>query len=171
LVEFAFTAPILLFLLVGVAQVGVLYFTQIAVETGAREGARVAAEKPANTALFPATPTLPNSSGSSCSPADARLACKAVYNSTNKTLGGLITTSNLTVTLTGSTYPTGSGEAGQCPGPVGISDGVVSVFVSYQAPVFIPLLNGVFSDPVQNYRTVSSTVKIRIEPCASTSGN
>jgi Flp pilus assembly protein TadG len=169
MVEFALTAPILMFLLVGTAQVGVLYFTQIGVETAAREGARVAAENPGNTGIFPAPASLPTSH--SCSgPGDTILACEAVYNSTNQALGGLIKTSTLVVTLTGSTYPTSSAEAPQCAGPSGISDGVVAVFASYRAPVFIPLLNDIFSDPGQNYRTVSSTVKIRVEPCASTNG-
>ena len=169
LVEFAFTAPILMFLLVGVAQVGVLFFTQIAVATGAREGARVAAENPGNTGMFPAPPSLPTNH--SCSSADPVYACKAVYNSTNQALGGLITTNNLVVTLTGSTYPAGSSEAPQCTGNRGTSDGVVAVSVSYRAPVFLPLLNGIFSDLGQNYRTVSSTVKVRVEPCESTNGS
>jgi hypothetical protein len=160
----------LLFLLMGVAQVGVLYFTEIAVETGVREGARVAAEKPGNTGLFPVPPATPISNSCAGS-GDTRYACKAVYKSTNQALGGLINTDTLVVTLAGSTYPAGSPPAAQCAGPKGTSDGVVTVFASYQTPVFIPILNGIFSDPGQNYRTVTSTVKIRVEPCESTSGN
>jgi hypothetical protein len=167
-VEFAMTAPILMFLLVGVAQVGVLYFTQIAVATAAREGARIAAENPGNTTLFanPASPGPPvNCSGSSI------YACQAIYNSThNGNYGGLIDpTQFLGVTLTGSVYP-GSSPV-QCVSARGTSDGVVTVAVSYRAPVFIPLLNGIFSDQGQNYRTVSTTVSVRVEPCESTNGN
>jgi hypothetical protein len=41
----------------------------------------------------------------------------------------------------------------------------VSVTVSYQVPVFVPFLNLVFADPGKDYRTVSATEIMRIDPC------
>ena len=160
-------APILVYLLVGAAQVGVIYYTLISVQTGAREGARVAASNPGDTHLF-TTPNSPTASHT-CTTSDTIKACKAVYNSTHSAFGGLIDQNSLSVSIGGLLFP--GGTPAQCALiPNSTSDGEVSVTVSYNAPVFIPFLNRVFATGANNYRTVSSTVIVRVEPCESTNG-
>jgi len=171
LVEVAIASPFLILLLVCTAQVGLIYYVQMSVTGAAREGGRVASEKPGNTALFSGSysPSAPRNTPYTCSgPSDSLLACQAAYNSTHGALGGLINTSNLTVTLTGGTF-TGS-TATTCTGGSGTSDGVVTVNVSYNVPVFIPLIGNLFDSPGNSYRKVSFTTTVRVEPCNETSG-
>jgi len=167
LLELSLAAVLLVVLLVGSAQVGLLYYDQEAVATGAREAAVIAAENPGDTGLFaaPATPTNHTCTGST----DPIKACAAAFNSTHGgALGGLIDPTTFSVTLTGTTY-SGSSPV-QCAGNKGTSDGVVAAAVSYNAPVFVPFLNLVFSSPGHTYRTLSSQVTIRVYPCSVTSG-
>ena len=95
LTELALVAPVLLALLGGTAQVGLISYDQVTLDTAVREGARVAADNPAGTGEFSngvpaASPTL------TCTTASTVLACKAIYDSTQKGIfGGLIDTSKL----------------------------------------------------------------------------
>lgn len=169
--EFALASTFLVTLLVGIAQLGTIYYALLAVQSGAREGARVAAASPGNTGLFsgansPATPGSHTCTG----PGDAVKACKAVYNSTHGgTLGGLITPANMTVTLQGSAF--GTSVAAACPAGTGTTDGMVTVTVNYNAALFVPIVNTIFATGTNNYRTVSSSVKARVEPCINTGGS
>ena len=169
--EFAVAGTVLITLLVGIAQMGVIYYALLSVQSGSREGARVASENPGDTGLFSGanSPTSPGSHVCTGT-GDPIKACKAVFNSTHSgTSGGLITPANLTVTLTGSAFP--GSTAAKCPGNTGTSDGVISVVVSYNAPIFVPLLGGALSTGGNGtYRTVTSTVQTRVEPCINTNG-
>jgi Flp pilus assembly protein TadG len=173
LVELSLAAVVLVTLVVGSAQVALLYYDQMSVSTGAREAAVIAAENPANTGLFTA-PNSPTSPGShTCSgTGDAILACAAAFNSTHGgTFGGLITTSNLSVSLAGAKY-TGSSPV-VCTGfaSPSTSDGTVTVTVTYNAPIFVPFVGAVLATSGQTYRTMTSTVTVRVEPCDVTKGN
>jgi hypothetical protein len=169
--EFAIAGTILITLLVGLAQMGVIYYALLSVQSGSREGARVASENPGDTGLFSGanSPTSPGSH--TCTgTGDPIKACKAVFNSTHGgAAGGLITPANMTVTLTGSTFPGSTGA--KCPGNTGTTDGQVKVVVSYNAPIFVPLLGSALSTAGNgSYRTVTSTVQTRVEPCINTNG-
>ena len=50
------------------------------------------------------------------------------------------------------------------------SDGEVIVTVSYNAPVFVPLLGALLSTPGHSYRTVTATARVRVAPCNETKG-
>ena len=97
--ELALAAPFLVVLLVGSAQVGSLAYGNITVDTAAREGGRVAAEKPVNATSF--TFPIAGSGGTSsqvfhCNPTDeANFAVEAVC-----TNAGLLDNSLLTITIT-----------------------------------------------------------------------
>lgn len=164
LTELAISAVLLVTLLVGSAQVALLYYDQISVATAARESAVVASENPGNTGLF----TSPNSPTSySCSgPSDPIRACAAAFNSTHGgTFGGLINTAGLTVTLQGATYP--GSTATVCSGSTGTSDGQITVKVVYSAPIFVPFIGALFGS---GNRAMTSIVTIRVEPCHVTNG-
>ena len=166
LTEFALAATILLTLLVGVAQVAVIYFALVAVDTAAREGARVASEQPGNTTTF----SSPLAGGShTCTTASSEPnACKAVYNSTRSALGGLIKESNLNTTIVASVFPGAWPPAACAQPPKGPSDGFVTVRVAYDVPIFVPIVGSLLSTGGTNHRTVASTVEMRVEPCINT---
>ncbi|HZS14838.1 MAG TPA: TadE/TadG family type IV pilus assembly protein [Candidatus Dormibacteraeota bacterium] len=166
LVEFAIIAPLLLVLVCGGAQVAVVVYSQIAVTTASREAARTAADNPKDSGLFPA----PVTSGKDCSSTDTRRACVAAYKSTTNTFG-LVNPTNFTVTLKSAQYPSGSSTT-TCSGTSGTADdGLVTVTVSYQAPVFLPFIGTFFADSGKSYRTVSNTVAQRVDPCVINGGN
>jgi hypothetical protein len=136
------------------------------VTNAAREAGRTAADNPKNAALFPA----PVSTGKDCTSTDTRKVCVAAYKSTN-TAFGLINPSNFTVKLGSSQYPSGSSTT-TCSGTSGTADdGLVTVTVSYQAPIFVPFLSTFFADPGTSYRTVTNVVTERINPCVINGGN
>jgi TadE-like protein len=163
---------VLLTFLVGIAQVGLLYYDQMSVDTGAREAGRVAAENPGNTGLFSGAyaPSLPRSSAYACAGSgDPILTCQAAYTSTNNgPLGGLIVPANLGVGFAGSVYPGGSPVV--CTQGTGTSDGEVIVTVTYNAPVFVPFLGALLATPGHSYRTVKASVRVRVAPCNETKG-
>lgn len=178
LTELALVAPVLLALLAGTSQVGLIYYDQVTLDTAVREGARVAADNPASTALFSngapvASPTL------TCTTASSNLACKAIYASTQKGIfGGLIDTSKLqNVTITaGSASAAGytSASPGTCFGGATASanDGTMTVHAEYRAPVFVPLIGSLFADSsAVSYRTLKANVTIRVSPCTVNTGN
>jgi hypothetical protein len=173
-VEFALGATLLVVVLVGTAQVGLLYYDGIAVDTAAREAVRVASENPAGSTIFAPNPNAPGSHpctvGGDVS-TDPNVVCQAAYKSTHSgTLGGLINPALLTVTITGSTV---SGVAATTCSQTnaGSSDGLVTVTVSYNAPIFVPFVDKIFASPGQTYRTLTATVQIRVEPCNVTQGS
>ena len=169
LVEFSLLAIALIVLLVGAAQVGSIVFSHIAVQTAAREAARVASTEPYTT-LGPAY-----SGGTQpCLSSSAPGGCAAAYSSTNQAFGGLDST-KFAVTYSACTF------AGNCASSLPIctiptgsqspSDGWITFTVTYRAPVYIPLLGMLLADPGRSYRTVSSSVTMRIEPCSMTLGS
>jgi len=178
LTELALVAPVILSLLGGTAQVGLIYYDQVTLDTAVREGARVAADNPANTALFSsgvpvASPTL------TCTTASVVLACKAIYDSTQKGIfGGLIDTSNLrNVTITAGSA-SAAGYSGASPGTcfgagsATANDGTMTVHAEYRAPVFVPVVGRLFADSSSvSYRTVKANVTIRVSPCTVNVGN
>jgi TadE-like protein len=168
--ELALVGILLIVLLVGTGQFGVLYYDTMSIDTAAREAARVASENPGGSGVF-SSPNSPTSPGShTCTgTGDTNVGCQAAYNSTHSgTLGGLINTANLSVTLQGSTF-SGSSPA-VCPEGGGTSDGVVAATVSYNAPVFVPIVEQLIATPGHTYRTVTATVSLRVDPCNSTLG-
>jgi hypothetical protein len=44
----------------------------------------------------------------------------------------------------------------------------LTVTVSYRVPVFVPFTGHILADPGQNYRTVTSSLTMRLEPCLIT---
>ena len=176
LMELALVAPILLALLGGTGQVGLIYYDQVTLDTAVREGARVAADNPSNTGKFSngapvASPTL------TCLTSSAQRACRAIFNSTQKgVLGGLIDTSklqNVTITAGSATGYSGS-SPGTCfgGGSTTANDGTFTVHAEYQAPVFVPVVGRLFADSSSvSYRTVKTNVTIRVSPCTVNVGN
>src|SRR5438132_6334970 len=108
--ELALVAIVIVVLLVGPAQFGILYCATMSTDTAAREAARVASENPGSTGVFssPNSPTAPGSHACTGS-GDSNIACQAAYNSTHSGgLGGLINSAKLAVSLAGSTFTGGS---------------------------------------------------------------
>lgn len=174
LVELAIAAPVVLSLLAGSAQVGVIAYVQVSLDTAVREGARVAADNPASLRIFSAgAPKLAPDNEYPCSPSDPNLVCTTIYRSTqNGIFGGLIDTGNLRhVSVTAAAGP--SGVLAPCPGagPSSTQDGLLTVHAEYRAPVFLPFAAQLLADPGQSYRTVRTTVTVRVDPCSVTQGN
>jgi Flp pilus assembly protein TadG len=89
LVELAISAPFLLILLGGSAQLGTIAYGAVTVDTAAREGARVATENP-HTSL-----DALSSSPYTCTANDANPICVAVRNAS-----GMLDSSKFTITIT-----------------------------------------------------------------------
>jgi hypothetical protein len=88
--------------------------------------------------------------------------CRAVWNSS-----GLL---NGRTSFTVGIYPQSSSSLSSSSCPAGsVPDGYVTVTVSYNAPVFIPLLDRLLSTSTGVHK-VTSTVSDRVEPCALTNG-
>ena len=163
LAELAVAAPLLLVLVLGVAQVGVIVYDQVTVDTAAREGARIASEQPnssqayvSGSAVSAPYPTCP-SSGTSTNPV-----CNAVWNAS-----GMLNGQSMQVTI--APQPGSSYGDGGCTS-TGSASGDVQVTVGYDAPVFVPLLGQIFqSSP--GVRHVTSTVTLRVDPCTLTQGH
>lgn len=174
LVELALMCPLLLGLLAGSAQVGVIYYDQLSLDTAVREGARVAVDHPGSLSIFSGgSPKSSPSNTHTCTSSDTNVACSAIYSSTqNGKFGGLINTSNLiNVTITSSAFP--GSTPGTCSGGGSAStqDGLLTVHAEYQASVFLPFAAKYLADQGQTYRTVKSTVVVRVDPCSVTNGN
>jgi Flp pilus assembly protein TadG len=163
LVELAIAAPLLLSLLLGVAQVAVIVYDQVTVDTAAREGARVGSEQPNGSGAYSGGspvaapyPTCP-SSGTSTNPV-----CNAVWNAS-----GLLSGQSMAVSIAPQAASGYSPDCSSYPGAV--TDGYVQVTVSYNAPIFVPLLGQLFqSSP--GVRQVTAVVSARVEPCTLTQG-
>jgi len=172
LVEFALIAPFMLLLLLGGAQVGVLIYDDISVGTAAREGARIGTENPVKSGIFsgPAPQTL----SPACSQSSTNVVCVAIFNAATKgSTFNLLDPAQVTAVVTsGTPYQTAgscslSGAAATLP-----NDGLITVKVSYPAPIFVPLVGNFFGDSGNpGQRTLSQTVTMRIEPCTVTQGN
>jgi Flp pilus assembly protein TadG len=169
MVELAIVAPILVLLVTGGAQVAVVVYSQVSVGTAAREGARTAVDNPKDTQLFPAAKG-PDVTTNCTSSSDARKACAAAFNSTTQTFG-LVNPANFTVNLSSQKYPSGTSTSACNAATGSADDGLVKVQVSYQAPIFVPFVNRFFADPGQSYRTVTSTVTMRVTPCSANGGH
>ena len=160
LVELALVAPILLVLIVGGAQVGALVYGGISVATAAQEGARVASEQPINSAAYVVSGSSTAVGPGATCPAAGNPVCAAVSQAK-----GLLTSVNTTVAP--GTAP-GSGTS--CP-PQSVGDGYITVTVSTNVPIFIPILNNVLANaPGGSFRTMSDKVTVRVEPCTLTNG-
>ena len=161
LVELALIAPILLVLIVGGAQIGAILYAGVSVATAAEEGARVASEQPIKSGAYAVSGgTVVVGPGATC-PAAGNPVCAAVTQAK-----GLLAT--VTTTVSPGTSP-GSGT-GCSSGSVG--DGYITVTVSDNVPIFIPILNNILANsPGAAQRTITSTVTTRVEPCTITNGS
>jgi Flp pilus assembly protein TadG len=163
----AVAAPVLLALLMGIAQVGVIVYDQVTVDTAAREAARIGSEQPNGSQAYsngaPVSspyPTCP-SSGTTTNPV-----CAAVWNDS-----GWLNGQSMNVgiqPLPGAPGATLS-QSCQTNWPNSVADGYVQVTVSYDSPIFVPLIGQIFqSSP--GVRRVSAVVSARVEPCTLTQG-
>lgn len=170
MVELAVAAPLLLVLLLGIAQIGVILYDQVTVDTAAREGARIGSEQPNNSQAYangtPAIPPYPTcpSSGTSTNPV-----CNAVWNASGLLNGHAMSISvapqpagpNALTTL----LPTCASKW-----PNAVPDGYVQVTVGYDSPIFLPLLGQLFQTG-GGVRHVTAVVNARVEPCTLTQGH
>lgn len=164
LVEFSLAAPIVLVLIIGAAQLGAILYADITVATAARDGARVAATQPITSKAYVAGSPYPTGSSYHCASPDTTPACQAVTSSQ-----GLL--SNLDTTVSGTAVPGPYSYGGySCPSNA-VQDGTVTVTVTSQVPIFVPILNQVFAQGGGNQRAISTTVTMRVEPCGMTQGS
>ena len=161
LAELALISPVLVVLLVGMAQLGTIIYGLVTVDTAVREGARVASEQPNGSQAY--TSGAPNGSPWTCvAGSTLNPACNAARASAGMLDGNAFA---ITVQAAGpSTTPSSPCPAGSVP------DGYVSVSVAYDVPVFVPFLDQLLSSPGKRVRTISSTVVDRVEPCTITVG-
>ena len=99
LAEIALAGPLLLVLLVGSAQVGVIAYGNVTMDTAAREGARIASEAPVNATNFSAASSVNGNSatfnGCSSAATSSNYAVQAVCRNV-----GILDTSKVSVTIT-----------------------------------------------------------------------
>jgi Flp pilus assembly protein TadG len=91
------------------------------------------------------------------------LSCTTITTSTSST-----TTTSTSTTSTFSTSVTFSGtpSANSCS-QVPAAGTYVTVTVKYQASVLVPVLNSLLADSGQSYKTLTSVVTMRVEPCTT----
>lgn len=166
LVELALIAPVLLILLVGGAQVGALLYAQVQVDTAAREAARTAAQAPNASGAF--LNGVQVAGGYPCTSGDTHSACVAARNSSGLLDGTKFTTS---VTADCTNYTCTQGTSAERCATTWVDDGGVTTSISFQVPVFVPILDRLLSDPNKSYRTVKATVTDRVAPCTVNQGN
>lgn len=167
LVELAIAAPLLVLLLVGGAQVGAIVYAQVTVDTAAREGARVASQQPNRSGAYAgdvkmateAAPVVCPSSGVSTNPV-----CNAVWNAS-----GLLDGHSFVVKMWAEDVPAPAASGTNCPSG-SVTDGYIDVSVTYKAAVFVPMVDSFFATG-PGYRSVTTTVRNRVEPCTLTAGN
>jgi Flp pilus assembly protein TadG len=164
--ELALVAPLLALLLVGGAQVGAIVYAQVTIDTAAREGARVGSEQPNNSGAYSGGQPAATPVACSTTQTPSNPVCQAVWNAS----GLLDGRSSFTVSVAPQTFPppTASYSPPACPNG-SAADGYVTVTVSYNAPVFVPLLDRLFSTS-PGVHTVTATVRDRVEPCTLTNG-
>jgi Flp pilus assembly protein TadG len=163
LAEFALVAPVVLVLLVGMAQLGAILYTWVTVDSAVREGVRVASQQPNNSQAYVAglAAVAPTTCGYPTIPANP--ACSAVYASS-----GLLDGHTFTVVIRPQSPSAALVPAGCVP--TAVPDGYVQVSVSDDVPIFVPFLDQMLASPGKTVRTVTSTVMNRVEPCTMTKG-
>jgi Flp pilus assembly protein TadG len=169
LVEFALASVVLATLLCGAGQVGAIVFTQLNVDNASRDAARIASLEPDTSGAY----LLGASKATfTCPAASTNPVCTAAWNA-----AGGMSASNLTVTISAVSTPSAPNT---CP-PIAPSligntqDGYVSVQVTTHTPIFVPLVDRIFTDSMppgstNGTRTLNSTTVMRIDPCAITKG-
>jgi Flp pilus assembly protein TadG len=158
LVEFALIAPFLLVLIVGGGQIAAILYAGVTVASAAHDAAKVASEQPYHSGAYTAS-GVPTASNTTC-PSATNPVCLTVTQSEGL-LSGVAT-----VISPGSAGGTGTNcNAGWVP------DGYVTVKVSDDVPIFVPILNNLLANaPGGTVRTISTTVVMRVEPCTITAG-
>lgn len=159
--EIAIAAPLLLVLILGVAQVGVIVYDQVTIDTAAREGARVGSEQPNNSQAYTSGAPVP-SPYPTCTPGSSNPVCMAVTNSS-----GLLNGTALITTIQPDSA--GASPATCSTMPAAVADGYVKVTVEYNAPVFVPLIGQLFQSSA-GVRRIKAVVSARVEPCSLTQG-
>ena len=163
MLEFALIGPVLLVLVVGAAQLGAILYAGVSVASAAHDGATVASEQPINSTAFAVSgPSGPVTVGPgyTCASGSTNPVCLAVTKSR-----GLLSSS--ATTISPGTLGTGSG----CQ-PTWVPDGYVTVKVSNDVPIFVPFLNNLLANSAgASVRTITTTVTMRVQPCAMTAGN
>ncbi len=159
LVEFALIAPVLIVLIVGAAQVAAILYAGITVASTAHDAAKVASEQPIQSTAFASGGAAGN--GVTCAVGSTNPVCRAA----NQSKGLLGTVTTTIAKSTGDTSPA-------CPtNSNAVPDGYVTVTVSNDVPIFVPFLNNLLANtPGAAVRTISTTVVMRVEPCAITAG-
>ena len=169
LAELSLIAPVLVVILVGIAQLGAIIYGMVTVDTAVREGGRVATEQPNYSGAY--TNGNSNNTGATCPTGSGATStnpvCKAVWAS-----AGMLDGRSMTITTSApSGTPVGNITRASCNAYAGsVADGYVQVTVSYNVPVFGPFLDQLLATSGQSYRTISATVINRVEPCAITAG-
>lgn len=199
LAEMAMLLPVFIVLIGGAGQVGVIMFGNIAADTAARDAARYAAQYPIGSGAFSCDgggncqgQTVAGDAINGCNPLSqtaSNIVCRETAVSAG-TQGGNSSPVMLNVIGICGTI---AGQTNACPATSvatisnstckygGVPDGsnsgltppvtTVTVRVSYSAPIFIPFIGNLLSDPGVNTKTVYATVVQRIQPCSMTNGN
>ncbi len=160
LAELALLLPVLLLLVAGSAQFGFILYTNITVDTAAREGARTAAALPNGSGAYLHGVAT---AGTTCTVTGGDSSTNPVCNAVSQAHGMLAGAFHVTIA---PDMPQG----GSYPAPCANSepeDGYVRVTVTYSTPIFVPLLDSMLATSGST-RTVSATVEMRVEPCALT---
>ncbi len=193
LVEFGLVSLLLLMLAVGIGQLGFMLYAFVTVDSAARDGARVAAMEPNTSQAFKTGSPYSTTSATEVQCDSTESTGGAASSATNPVCVAVSKSSGLfsgSTTVSGCPMSGGDGcttiqagewppqcSGGSCDTTLASScksgsapDGYVQVTVEYRVPIVIPLLNTLLSDPGASYRTVSSTVTERVDPCGVTKG-
>jgi Flp pilus assembly protein TadG len=151
LAEFALVFPVLMLILGGIIQFGVIFWGQNTLTQVARDTGRWAA-----TQIF--TPCDPNARGSLASQADAIAGTSSLIGYTAGQFSGTATTLALTPTPegVGADWTKASGPGPTCPPTDNQTVWYVTIRLNHHVPIFFPFVPG--------NGTISSTALFRMEP-------
>lgn len=169
LAEFAILAPVLILVLLGVAQIGMLYYGQLAVQNAARDAGRAASLAPTTSGAWGSggeeTTTCPSSQTGS------NPACIAAWNA-----GGGFSASNFTITISGANAAgmyVGGTSVPLCSGSSSIPDpsqgqAFVAVTSQLKVSIFIPFIGQIFVNSGTSSRVLTYRMIARVAPCIIT---
>lgn len=153
MVEFALVGPIAFVMLLGAVVLGIVMFHQVQLSQVVRDSARAAAICGSATNTSGTTATLPD--GTACTGSNIVTYINSRLSTVSNTLSNAAT---ITVYDSSNTQvATGSGtSAGNAVASCSASAYTVEVSVTYQQPLYLPLVGNVLGNGSSNTRTISA---------------
>jgi Flp pilus assembly protein TadG len=160
MVEFALVGPIAFLLLIGTVVLGIVVLHEVQLTQAVRDGARAAAICGSQTDVASTPATLPDSN-LPCTSANIVAYVNARVAKVDSSLSGTATVGVLcdgsVLSCANGTVPTGGAASTTGVAAASCATGyTVEVFITYQQPLYLPLVGNVLGTSGGNTRTISA---------------